>query len=463
MAKKIEDKNKKVEEKEKKKEKIDENEQKKKSNKKKYFIYFIVVLLITIGVVWYNLVQKVDVEVEGQKFDKVYQLLPYFYKTMNIPYLCLFVGMVIFVFFLNAFMMFLYARLYQKHYKYHQALAAQAIDNFYSSITPGAYGGEIAKVVIFNKQGVKTSNAASVMVMNFIVYQMGLILIGLLSVIFRFNEIISIPAFPISFKINGHSLPDIPFWVFILIGFFLNVLTIALLFLMSSSKTIHNFVINKVITFLGKIKLVKDVEKKKESVRLQVENYRIELKRLQTNIPFFALLFFLNIIIILSYNLYPLLSGLVLNGFQGMESVNWVDKIIDCIAFSNFHQMVTGLVPIPGTAGISEYVFDRLFGASSSYFSPDFYSKGGANLVLLLWRFVTFYLQFAICGIVASTYKTRGVIGAEDIPLPKSRRETVTMSFETIDERRDELELMIQEKEAKKNKQEKKENKNEEI
>lgn len=450
-----------IEEKEEKKAENSENDEKLKEekNKKKktikYLIYLLLVLIITVAVIWYNLVQKLDEPIDGKVY--VYEMLPYFFNTMNFKWLYLFLGVVAFVFALNAFMMFLYARLYQRNYRYHQALAAQAIDNFYSSITPGAYGGEIAKVFIFNKQGVKTSNAASLMVMNFIIYQSALILIGVLSVLFRFNSIMSIPAFNLDLYINGKQLPAIPFWIFILAGFILNVVVIGLLFLMSSSRRIHNFVINKVFNFLAKLKFVKNVEQKREKLRLQVENYRIELKRLQTNIPFAILLFLLNLLMICLCDIYPLLSGLVLNGFSGAENVDYFDKIVDCIAFSNFHQMVTGLIPVPGGAGISEYVFDRLFGAPTNslvegFFSSDFYKAGGANYLLLLWRFVTFYLQFAICGIVSATYKTRGVRVSKGYIPPKNatRAQTMTMTFDTIEERKEEVDELLKIKENEK-------------
>ncbi len=440
------------------KENSKDDKQKKKKNAWKYFIYLLIVLVITVIVLWINLVQPV----EGEEGTLVYEMIPYFIQNMNYGFLALFLGIVLFSFLLNAFMMFLYARLYQRHYKYHQGLASQAYDIFYSSITPGAYGGEIAKVYLFNKQGVGLSNAASLMVMNFIVYQTCLIFVGLVSLCVNFNQILAIPAFPISITINGNPIPDIPFFIFIILGFLLNLLTMGLILLMSSSRAIHNFVINHLINFLGKIKLVKNVEEKKESVRLQIENYRIELRRLRSNIPFSILVFSLTLISIIVGNLYPLLSGLTLNGFNGMENVNYFQKIVDCVSFSNFHQMVTGLIPIPGTAGISEYVFDRLFGANSSYFSQQFYNLGGANLVLLLWRFVTFYLQFAVCGIVSATYKTRGV-PIEDRLMPVSNRKTVlTLSIDTIEDRKEDLEEMTKEKEIKKNK-EKREKKEEKI
>ncbi len=423
--------------------------EKKKNSKLKYLIYLCVVLLITAVVIWYNLVQPVS----DDDPTLVYEKVPYFLANMNITFLCIFFSVILIVFLINSFMMFLYCRMYQRHYRFHQGLAAQAIDIFYSSITPGAYGGEIAKVFVFNKQGVPISNGASVMVMNFIVYQSVLIFFGLISIITRFDQILNIPAFPVDIEVFGNPIPPIPFWIFIVLGFSLNIFTILLLILMSSSRRLHNFVINHGINFLGKIHLVKNVEKKKENLRLQVENYRIELARLRSNLPFTIFLVFLTFLILVGTGLYPFLSGLTLNGFVGFNGdVNYFLKAYDSIVFTNFHQMVTGLIPIPGTAGISEYVFERLFGSSSNFFSSDFYRSGGGNLVLLFWRIMSFYIPFIICGIVAATYKSRGV-RIKDRILPTGNRKTMlTLSFETLEDRKETLNLQLKDKEIEKNK-----------
>lgn len=424
----------------------------KKKNIFKYLIYFFIVIAITGVVLYVSLTQTISED----DSTKVYEKIPYFINTMNVGFLFLFIGVILLVFLLNSFIMFLYAKMYQKHYKYHQALAIQAIDNFYSSITPGAYGGEIAKVFVFKQQGLEISNAASMMVMNFIVYQTALIIIGFIALICRFNVIMNIPAFPISITINGEKLSDIPFFIFIILGFLLNVITIVLLFLMSTSRRLHNFVINHVVNFLGKIKLVKDVEKRKEKLRLQVENYRIELRRLRSNILFTIVLFIVTFTSNIIGSTYPFFAGLTLNGFEGEVDIDYFSKLLDCVFFSNFHQMVTGLVPIPGTAGISEYVFDRLFGSSGNYFGSYFYSIGGGNFLVVFWRLVTFYIPFMINGIVAATYRSRGVKLKDRVIMPiYNRRDTMTLTMDTLDARKLDLENKLIEKEKKKGEKDK--------
>ena len=89
------------------KENSKDDKQKKKKNAWKYFIYLLIVLVITVIVLWINLVQPV----EGEEGTLVYEMIPYFIQNMNYGFLALFLGIVLFSFLLNAFMMFLYARL----------------------------------------------------------------------------------------------------------------------------------------------------------------------------------------------------------------------------------------------------------------------------------------------------------------------------------------------------------------
>ncbi len=430
---------------------IEEGKDKKK-NLKKYFLYLSIILIITGVVLYFNL--SGTCVVNNVEY-KVYELIPKAISEMNWWIFLLFLGVNILVFCIIAFTLFLFARLYQRHYSYHQALACTSVGDFFSAITPGASGGQVAQVYLMKKQGVQVSNAASIFIMNYICYQIVLVIVGVISVFTRLDLITSIPAIPLDIQINGTNV-NIPISVFIILGFTLNVIVIVLLFFMALSTKFHHFIVHGVLGFLAKLHLIKNVEKKRESLRIQVENFRIEFKRLQTNLLFTFFLLLLNLIVILLKNTYPLLAGACLNGFKDVNDVNWWSKIYDCIVLSNFHQMATGLIPIPGSAGVSEYVFERLFGASSGFFlASDFYNHGGSQMTLLLWRSVTFYFPFLINGIVTATYKTRGKYAKDGVFVPPTDRKTMlTIQFETMNERQSTDEEKITLLKNKKNKNE---------
>jgi len=411
-----------------------ENQKDKKKTVLKYVTYLLLILVITGVVIYVNLSETAIID--GVE-KKIYEIVPMFIANMDYKAFAIFLGAILLVFLVNSFILFLFAKLYQRHYKYHQACACQSIGLFYSAITPGASGGQFAQVVVLKSQGVLVSNGASIFVMSYIIYQSVLIFLGVLSVCTRIDQILSISSFPLDITVNGNPVM-VPIVVFVILGFLLNVLVIALLIFMSVSHRFHNFVINHLIGFLAKLKIIKDPEKKKESIKIQVENFRIEFRRLQSNIPFTLLLIFLTLFVTCINDLFPLLAGNTLNGFMGLEDVNWALKAYDSIVLCNFHQMVTGLVPIPGSAGISEFVFERFFGAGSGFFSPDFYKTGGSQLVLLLWRFVTFYIPFFINGLVAALYKSRGKHAKDGVFIPPANKNTMlTLQLETYEERKE--------------------------
>ena len=402
----------------------------KKNDNYKYILYLFLILLITGLVLWFNLTGKTT-DASGNEIF-VYQTIGEVFSNIDWGYFAVFVSFIILSYLVSSLIIFLFARLYTRHYKYHQAVANNSIGAFYSAITPGASGGQFAQIYTFKKQGMPVSNSASIFVMSFIIYQSSLIIIGLVSLITRFDLILGIDSIPITLGDISFSLP---IWIFILFGFLLNLTVIFLLLFMSYSQHFLHFVSVTLIRRLSKLRIIKHPEEKTKSIRIQVENYRIELRRLQSNIPFTILIFILTFINLIICQLSPFFSGLALNAFN-LSDINVPLKMYDCLVSLSFHQMISGLIPLPGSAGISEIVFGILFGPSSEYFSQEFYSKGGLNILLLVWRFGTFYIPFIVNGIIAATYKTRG-LPLKDRVIPVGDRKTMlTIQLETYTERK---------------------------
>ena len=411
-------------------------EKKQQGNKYKYLIYLSVILLITACVLWYNLIQPTT-GLDGTPM-LVYETIPDVVAQTNVWYFLLLILSVVFGFFIAALIIWTFAKLYTKHYKMHKAVANALIGAFYSAITPGSSGGQFAQVYVFKKQGMPVSNAASIFVMSFIVYQCCLIIFGIISLITSFQSILNINVIPISI---GDLSFDLPIWIFIAFGFFLNLIVIIALFFMSLSRRFQNFVCNGLIGICAKLKIIRNPEEKRKSIRIQVENYRIEFRRLQSNLAFTGLIFLIYCVSIINSNIQPFLCGLALNAFDAetLSSVGAIfEKIYQSIVYSNFHQMATGLLPLPGSAGVSEIVFGSLFGQTSGYFSSRFYETGGGiNILLLLWRFMTFYIPFIINGVVAATYKSRGM-PVKDRILPVGDKKTMlTIQLSTYAERKE--------------------------
>ena len=399
---------------------VEEPKQKKKNNAVRYIVYIVVVLIAT-GL-------SLAVSLWGQ-FDSVIGTLADAFKSTNgWFYILISLGVVALSYFVDALIILIFCRLYTRMYKYHQALATSLIGQFYSDVTPGASGGQVMQAYTMKSQGIPVSTGASIMVMWFILYQCALILFDLLAFIFEFNSIMAIPG--ISFTLFGQTLviPVVPLIIF---GFVLNASVILILLLMSYSHRIHNFILHYVVGFLGKIHLLKNPDKARESLRVQVENFKIELRRLQANIPVVVVQIILFLIMLFCRFCIPYFAGLAMGTMNEEFSVA---RLFDAAFLNSFHQMVTGIIPLPGSAGVSElfynYVFFNFFGGDSSLISAS----------MILWRTATFHIVLAISGLVSAFYKSR----------PKesfhyANRETfVTLQLETYDERKKTADTMYE-------------------
>ena len=370
-------------------------------------------------------------------------------STANVNYLLVILGLMLGCILVRSFILFCFAHLFTKKYYFHQAIAVDQIGQFYNAITPGASGGQIMQAYTYKKQGVAVSSAVSILAMYSIVYQIILIIFGTTSFIVKYDFITSLGYIQTNIKINEVPL-NLPIWPLTIIGFLLNVGVIAIVFLMGYWHAFHNFVMGPVITFLHKIKIVKDADKQRENLRIQVENFKIEFRRLSTNVPFLLL-------VVLSFTAYmiikfciPFFVGKAL-GNQSPSASFW-----DCIFLSNYHQMITGLIPIPGSAGVSEFVFYNLF-MDEKHLEQGFFCMynewGEADLVatrtlarasLLVWRSSTFVIPITIGGFVAAFYRSspkKEVHMSGDIP---NRQTFYSLQKETYVERSQEVQSLVE-------------------
>lgn len=417
----------------------EENETNKEDKKKsflKFLIYFLIILVLTGLALFLSLYRD---------YESVINAL----KHSDWRYLLLIFGLVAMTFVIEAFTIFAFSRLYTRKYKYHQGLAAVMVNAFYSDVTPGASGGQIMEAYTMNKQGVEVSTSASILIMSFIVYQICLILLGGVGLFFSNGLLASIATFDLN--INGFIIP-VPTIVFTIAGFLLNLIVILMLFLMSYSHKIHNFILHRGINFFAKLRIIKNPEEKRESLRIQVENFKIELRRLISNIPIFLLMIVCwTTILIIRFSI-PFFAGLALNGYGyciNNDGSLMIQAVIDNrgsitgyapvlstgqaniesfwqgVFLSSYHQMATGLVPIPGAAGISEYFFNTIF---SKYYISNYITTAAQ----IIWRFSTFHIVLLISGIVAATYRS----SPKNQVHHANRKTFVTLQYQTYTERK---------------------------
>ncbi len=394
--------------------------QKKKKSLIRYIAYILIVLIATGVSLAFSL---------WDSFDNVVSI----FSRADWRFILLVLGLVALIYMIQALILVIFCRLYTRKYKFHQGLAASMVCQFYSDVTPGASGGQIMEVYTMRNQGIQVSNAASIMVMWFILYQSALIAFGILSLGFEWNAIMSIKP-----NIGGWQPP---MWPLILIGFLLNLSVILILYLMSFSHKIHNFILHYIIGFLGKIRILKNPDKTRENLRVQVENFKIELKRLQSNIPVLIVQFLLFFgMIFLQYSL-PYFCGLALHAFENADGVQHFvfasttqASMVSASFRAALHQMVTGLIPLPGSAGVSEMFYEGLF-------LPFFGNSGSMTTATqILWRTATFHIVLLVSGLVSAFYRSR----ARESFAHANHETYVNLQFATFEERKRSADTMYE-------------------
>lgn len=395
----------------------------KPTNKKKnhYLLYMSIILIITALVLYFSLK------------DNFFDVIDTF---KNIDGANLAYGILCFVvsFMIDCLILFLFARRYKHSYYYHQAVANGMIGNFYNGVTPSQSGGQIMQAYTFKKQGISISNATSCLVMNFIVYQCVLILFGIFSISTRFSQIFEIEGIVISF--NSAFTINIPMWLLTIIGFFLDFTIIGVTLLMSYSKHFHRFILNSGVNFFAKLHIVKNPEESRRKLAISVESFKLELKNLLTNPIFLLVIFLLTVASFILKFIVPYFVGKAVMGATPLYDYQY--SVIDCISYAGFQKLVAELIPVPGGAGISEFIYTRLFtGAYSAQYQAEQISAFISS-AQIIWRCITFHFPLIITGFVSAFYKSRSKEDYADV----SSTTYVDLQMETISERRTNYETM---------------------
>ena len=391
---------------------------KKKKNPYLKFIYYFTIVIVSTGLALFLSLKD--------NFESVINSI----KNINLWYVLLIIGMVIVCYLLEGLILLLFGRLYTRKYHYPNGLASSVVGSFYDSVTPGATGGQLMQIMTIKKQGINISNATSIVVMYVIIKQFAMIVIQLLGVIFKYPLLISIGEFHISILNHDLDLPALPLT---LIGFAYNLVFTLGIILLSYWKGFHHFVCNIVISFLAKIKIIKKPDELRENVRVSVENFRIELKRLFSNRAVFIFTFIVCFIIItLKYSI-PFIAGVALDGFgineiSGLPTTGQVDvtSFFDSVFLCAYHQMTSSLIPIPGSAGISEIIFNIIF--ENYFINPSI-----TTAAQIIWRSATYYLVLLVTGIFTALYTSSP---EKESFNNISRNTLLTIQYETLIDRK---------------------------
>lgn len=336
-----------------------------------YLIYAILIVLVTSMALYFLLKENPK------------EVINTISSARLLPILAMF-GLMIVVIMITGIDLTILTRLYNKKYHAYQGVLNGLIGSFFSNITPFASGGQFVQAYTFTRQNVKVANAASILVMQFIIYQTVLLIYGMVAFFAGFNVISRMGMA----NIFGLKLPPITLSI---IGFVINSFTILSLFFLAYCRPLHRVILNGGINLFAKLKLVKDPQKKRENLSAQIATFRIELKRLMSNVPALALVFVMIIIKMTCLNSLPYFAGLA-------TGVDMSGEYLNCVWSSSYLAMITSFIPIPGGSGGAEWGFQTLF--ANIYGSQSI--TAACNI---LWRGISYYLTTLIGGLVFIFYR----------------------------------------------------------
>lgn len=267
---------------------------------------------------------------------------------------------------------------FNEDFKFKNALRLVLETNFFHAITPFATGGQPYEIYALNKKNIKVPDAISISIGNFIVYQISLVTLGLIAIIC--NHFLKI--------INAGLLKEL-----ITLGFVINFSVIVVLLAITISKKTDKTIVDFFINILGKIKVLKKPEEKKEHFHNYLKEFNMASKLLFKDKIKFLFLILCQFMSLICLYLIPLVLFLGI----GVNNINAYESII----VMSYVMLIGSFVPIPGGTGGLEYGFVAFF--------TKFIKGSKLNAIMLVWRFITYYFSMILGAIVLNFKKEKKI------------------------------------------------------
>lgn len=267
------------------------------------------------------------------------------------------------------------ANIFKKDYSIKQGMRLVLETNFFHAITPFAVGGQPYEIYSLKKSKLKITEATNVSIVNFIVYQIALVLLGIIAIVYNHHFVL--------LKEND-LLKNL-----VVVGFLVNFIVIVALFLLTCTKKINKILMKFIIKVLNKIHLVKNKDEKIKQFNEYLNEFHQGAKILLQDKKLFIKLIFVHFIGLISSYLIPLTLAYAM----GISSYTGIEAIV----LSSYVMLIGAFVPIPGGTGGLEYGFMTFYGS--------FIKGSKLNAIVLLWRFITYYFAMILGAILLGIRK----------------------------------------------------------
>lgn len=255
-------------------------------------------------------------------------------------------------------------------YRFHQGLVNALVASFFHGVTPSASGGQFAQVFVFRKQGVSISDSASILWMDFILYQSTMVAVSLVLFLLRFRH----------FCLNSGTLG-----ILVVLGLIVNCCVIGGLYAVAHIKQVYWWLTTTGLKIGVRFRIIKDEQKAFQNLSLQITRFETEMTRLKSHRGLIIKVVLMNVFRQLLYYSIPYFCALAL-GIQVQ-----IQDFLNILALTSFVSMVNCFIPIPGSSGGTEATFIYMF--------STLFDKIEATGMMILWRFSTYYFIMILGGL----------------------------------------------------------------
>jgi glycosyltransferase 2 family protein len=256
---------------------------------------------------------------------------------------------------------------YNKDVKLKFVIYLGVITKFFNGITPLASGGQPMQVYEMHKQGVSVSNGTNIVIQNYIVFQIAFVIWAIIAYILNHAM---------------HLFQRVPLLQELTtIGFIINGLILVVLFLISFSKNFNRNVINWFINVIAKFNKKMNKEKQIEKWNNYCDEYYENAQVLIKNGKIFIRCIFYQFLSLGFYYAIPFFLAYAIGVGKDLSFIN-------TMVAGEYIFIMGCYVPIPGASGGMEYGFLGFFG--------NFLTGYSLSTLMVLWRFLTYYLPTII-------------------------------------------------------------------
>ena len=297
-----------------------------KNNKFKFVVNLSIILVVLVIVLYFSLKDNY------REIMNVIKSMHPIWLVLAILILCIYRALV-------SLGHYLLIRQNYENVSYLKCLQINFIILFFHGVTPFASGGQPMEVYYLHEEGIAIPKATNITLQNFIVYQVSLVLLGIFALIYN----MFFHLFP-----SDHFIQKL-----VVLGFLINSLVLAVTFILSFGKKINQFILEKGIHFIAKLKLIKNEEEVQNKFRNYLNNFHENALKLKNKKHLLVLYIMINTLgLFILYGMpYVIAVGLGVN-----------TSFIKTIVATAYVMIIGSFVPIPGGTGGIEYGFLFFYG-----------------------------------------------------------------------------------------------------